>query len=46
MSVFNRDLRDKTMADKLIYILKGDNTQNYLFCRLQLVVDLFRHLMN
>ena len=30
-----RDL--KTMADKLMYI-PNDNTQKYLFCRLQLVV--------
>ena len=29
--------RDKTMADKLIYI-PHDDTQNYQFCRLQLVV--------
>ena len=29
---------DKTMADKLIYIL-NDDTQNYPFCKLKLVVE-------
>ena len=29
--------RDKTMADKLMYI-PNDDKQNYPFCRLQLVV--------
>ena len=33
---------DKTMTDKLMYI-PNDNTQNYLFCRLQLVVETFGH---
>ena len=28
---------DKTMSDKLMYI-PNDDTQNYLYCRLQLVV--------
>ena len=32
--------RDKIMADKLMYIPK-DDTQNYIFCRLQLVVETF-----
>ena len=32
--------RDKTIADKLMYI-PNDDTQNYLFCRLKLV---FKHL--
>ena len=31
------------MADKLIYISK-DNTQNYPFCTLKLVVETFWHL--
>ena len=31
---------DKTMADKLMYIL-NDKTQNYPFCRLKLVVETF-----
>ena len=35
--------RDKTMADKLMYI-PNDVTQNYPFCRLQLVIDMFGHL--
>ena len=30
-----RNQRDKTIADKLMYIPNGD-TQNYPFCRLQL----------
>ena len=30
------------MADKLIYIPK-DDTQNYPFCKLQLVVETFGH---
>ena len=29
------------MADKLMY---NNNTQNYPFCRLQLVVETFEHL--
>ena len=33
---------DKTMADKLMYILYDDN-QNYPFCRLKLVVETFEH---
>ena len=31
------------MADKLMYI-QNDDTQNYPFCRLQLVADTFVHL--
>ena len=38
-------LRDKTMADKFMYII-NDNTQNYPFCRLHFVVKTFGHLMN
>ena len=38
-----RDQRDKTMADKLMYIL-NDDKQNYPFWRLQLVVETFEHL--
>ena len=34
--------RDKTMADNLKYI-PNDDTQNYPFCRLQLVVESFGH---
>ena len=34
--------RDKTMADKLIYI-PNNNTQNYPFCRLKLVFETFKH---
>ena len=34
--------RDKTIADKLIYI-SNDDTQNYPFCRLQSVVETFEH---
>ena len=35
---------DKTMADKLMYILFLINdTQNYPFCRLQLLFEMFRH---
>ena len=37
--------RDKTMADKLMYINNVD-TQNYPFYRLKLVVQTFGHLMN
>ena len=33
-------LRDKTMADKLLYT-PNDDTQKYPFCRLQLVVETF-----
>ena len=35
-------LRDKTMADKLMYI-PNDNKQNYTLYRLQLLVGTFRH---
>ena len=31
--------RDETLADKLMYIPNDDETQNYPFCRLKLVVD-------
>ena len=34
--------RDKTMADKFMYIPNYD-TQNYLFCRLQIEVETFEH---
>ena len=34
--------RDKTMADKLIYI-PNDAIQNYPFCKLKLVVETFEH---
>ena len=37
-----RDLKDKTMGDKLMYILNV-NTQNYPFFTLQLVVETFGH---
>ena len=33
------------MDDKLIYIPNND-TQNYLFCRLQLMVEMFEHWTN
>ena len=33
------------MADKLMYI-SNDDTQNYPFCKLRLVIDTFRHLLN
>ena len=33
-----RDLKDKKLADKFMYI-PNDGTQNYLICRLQLVVE-------
>ena len=33
------------MADKLMYIT-NDNIQNKPFCRLQLVVEMFWHLLN
>ena len=33
---------DKTMAHKLMYI-PNDATQNYLFCRLELVVETSGH---
>ena len=38
----SRDLRDKTMADKMMYI-QNDDTQNYSLCRSQLVVETFIH---
>ena len=34
--------KDKTMADKLVYIL-NDDTQNYPFCRSQLMCEKFGH---
>ena len=34
---------DKTMADKIMYIPNVD-TQNYPFCRFQLVVEMIEHL--
>ena len=33
------------MPDKLMYIL-NDDTQNYQFCRLQLVIESFEHSAN
>ena len=41
--VKHRDLNVKIMANKLMYI-PNDNTQNYPFCRLQLVVENYGHL--
>ena len=41
-SIFLWDVRDKTIAVKLMYI-PNDETQNYSFCRLQLVVETFGH---
>ena len=35
--------RDMTMADDLMHI-PNDGTQNYPFCRLQLLVETFGHL--
>ena len=44
-AISNRDLgRDETMADKFMYI-PNDKTPNYLFCRLQLVVETFGYLI-
>ena len=37
-------IRDKTMEDKLMYIPK-DYTQNYPFCKLNLLVEKFGHLV-
>ena len=37
-----RDLREKTITDKLVYIANVD-TQNYPSCRSQLVVEKFKH---
>ena len=39
---FTGIVRDKTMDDKLMYIY-NDDTQNYPFCRFQLVVETFEH---
>ena len=36
------DLKDKTMAEKLMYI-PNDDTQNYPFYKLQFVVKTFGH---
>ena len=38
----NRDLKDKTIADKLMYI-PNDDTQNDPIFRLRLVVETFGH---
>ena len=38
----SRISKDKTMADKLMYI-PNDDTQNYPFCRLKFVVEMFQH---
>ena len=35
--------RDKTIADKLMYI-PNDDAQNYLFCRLNLTVETLKPL--
>ena len=35
--------RDETIANKLMYI-PNDDTQNYLFCSLKLVVEMFEHV--
>ena len=35
-------IKDKTMADRLMYI-HNDDTQNHPFCRLQLMVKTFGH---
>ena len=37
-----RNYRDKTMADTLMYV-PNDDTQNFLFCRLQLGIETFGH---
>ena len=37
-----RDLKDRTMANKLMYI-PYDDAKNNPFCRLKLVVDTFGH---
>ena len=34
--------KDKTIADKLMYIPNDDN-QTYPFCRLKLVIEMFEH---
>ena len=34
--------RDKTMDDKLMYT-PNDDSQNYPFCKLQFVVEMFGH---
>ena len=38
-------LRDKTIDDKLMYISNNDK-QNYLFCRLQSLVETFGHYLS
>ena len=40
--IIYRDLKDKTMADKLMYISNNDK-QNYPLCRLKLVVEKLGH---
>jgi hypothetical protein len=35
-------IMDKKLADKFMYI-PNDNTQNYTFCRLNLVVETLKH---
>ena len=37
--------RDKTVADKFIYI-PNDDTENYSFCILKLVFETFNHQLN
>ena len=36
-----RDKKEKTMADKLVFIPKNDS--NYPLCRLKLVIETFEH---
>ena len=40
-----RDQRDKTMADKLMYI-PNDDSQNYPICKLKLVVETLNTELN
>ena len=47
MGIVNLDIavqyiRDKTMADELMYI-PNDNTQNHHFFRIQLVIETFEY---
>ncbi len=38
----NKDIRDKIMDNKLMYI-PNDDTQNYPFCGVKIVVETFEH---
>ena len=40
--VFSGILMDKTIGDKLMYI-PNDDTQNYPFCSLKLLLEMFKH---